>query len=74
MSPRRAPSPRRKQMVPVSGITVAAVIVAVIVIGVLVTGVLTLRRRRLQRRFGPEYDRLVGQGHSKLKTESELAG
>jgi hypothetical protein len=61
-------------MVLMSGITVVAVVVAVIVIGVLVTGAVTLRRRRLQRRFGPEYDRLVDQGHSKLKTESELAG
>src|ERR1017187_9886782 len=33
-----------------------------------------LRRRRLQHRFGPEYDRLVAERDSKLKAESELTG
>jgi len=31
-----------------------------------------MRRRRLQQRFGPEYDRVVGERDSKLKAESEL--
>lgn len=58
-----------------STVTIAAIVVAVIVVGVLVMGVMAvMRRRRLQQRFGPEYDRLVGQRDSKLKAESELAG
>jgi len=32
------------------------------------------RRRRLQRQFGPEYDRVVGEQDSRLRAESELAG
>jgi hypothetical protein len=41
---------------------IAVVVVAVVVVGVVVFGVLAvLRRRRLQQRFGPEYDRLVGE-------------
>ena len=32
------------------------------------------RRRRLQQRFGPEYDRLVDEHDSKRKAESELTG
>jgi len=49
------------------------IVVAVIVVAVLVIGLMTvLRRRRLQQRFGPEYDRLVGDRDSKLKAESEL--
>jgi len=31
-----------------------------------------MRRRRLQQRFGPEYDRVAGERDSKLKAESEL--
>src|SRR5258708_16380246 len=30
------------------------------------------RRRRLQRRFGPEYDRLLDQRDSRLRAEAEL--
>jgi hypothetical protein len=32
-----------------------------------------LRRRRLQQRFGPEYDRVVGERDSRRKAEAELA-
>jgi hypothetical protein len=31
-----------------------------------------MRRRRLQQRFGPEYDRVVGERDSKRKAEAEL--
>src|SRR5689334_17208722 len=31
-----------------------------------------LRRRRLQQRFGPEYDRLIGERDSRRKAEAEL--
>jgi hypothetical protein len=54
---------------------IIAVIVAAVVVAFLAIGVTALRRRRrLQRRFGPEYDRLAGEHDSKLKAESELAG
>jgi hypothetical protein len=53
---------------------IVAIVVAVIVVAALVIGVMTvLRRRRLQQRFGPEYDRVVGERDSKLKAEGELA-
>jgi hypothetical protein len=60
-------------MITISTITIVVIVVAVIVVAVLVIGLMTaLRRRRLQQRFGPEYDRLVGDRDSKLKAESEL--
>jgi hypothetical protein len=53
---------------------IVAIVVAVVVVAALVIGALTvMRRRRLQRRFGPEYDRVVGERASKLKAEGELA-
>jgi hypothetical protein len=56
-----------------STVTIVAIVVAVIVIAVLVIGgMAVMRRRRLQQRFGPEYDRLVGERDSKLKAEAEL--
>jgi len=54
--------------------TIIVIVVAVVVVAALVTGVMTImRRRRLQQRFGPEYDRLAGERDSKLKAETELA-
>jgi hypothetical protein len=53
---------------------IVAIVVAVIVVAALVIGARTvMRRRRLQQRFGPEYDRAVGERDSKLKAEGELA-
>jgi hypothetical protein len=47
--------------------------VAVIVIGAVTFGVTAvLRRRRLRQRFGPEYDRLVGERDSRRTAEAEL--
>jgi hypothetical protein len=58
-----------------STVTIAVIVAAVIVAAVLVSGVTAVRRRRrLQQRFGPEYDRLAGQRDSKRKAESELTG
>jgi len=55
--------------------TIVAIVVAVIVVAGVVISVLAVsRRRRLQHRFGPEYDRLVGERDSKLKAEAELTG
>ena len=52
---------------------IVAIVVAVIVAAALVIGVMAvMRRRRLQQRFGPEYDRVAGERDSKLKAESEL--
>jgi hypothetical protein len=52
---------------------IVAIIVAVVVV-VLVIGALTMaRRRKLQRRFGPEYDRVAGEMHSRRKADAELA-
>ena len=52
-----------------------AVVAAVVVVAVLVIAVMAVRRRRrLQQRFGPEYDRLAGEHDSKRRAESELAG
>ena len=61
-------------MILMSTVTIAVIVAAVIVAAVLVTGVTAVRRRRrLQHRFGPEYDRLAGERDSKRKAESELA-
>jgi hypothetical protein len=52
---------------------IVVIIVAVIVVGAVVLGVMTVsRRRRLQQRFGPEYDRLVGERDSRREAEAEL--
>jgi hypothetical protein len=54
--------------------TIVAIVVAVIVVAILVIALMVaMRRRRLQQRFGPEYDRLVGERDSKLKAEAELS-
>src|SRR5260221_11380285 len=53
--------------------TIVVIIVAVIVVAGLLVGLMGVqRRRRLQRRFGPEYDRLVDQRDSRLRAEAEL--
>jgi hypothetical protein len=58
-----------------STVTIAVIGAAVIVVAVLVTAVTAVRRRRrLQQRFGPEYDRLASEHDSKRKAESELTG
>ena len=52
---------------------VVGIVVAVIVVGAVVFGAMTVfRRRRLQQRFGSEYDRLVGERGSRRKAEAEL--
>jgi hypothetical protein len=51
---------------------IVAIIVAVVVV-LLVIGALTVaRRRKLQQRFGPEYDRVAGEMHSRRKADAEL--
>jgi hypothetical protein len=52
---------------------IVGIVVAVIVVGAVVFGAMTVfRRRRLQQRFGSEYDRLVGERGSRRKAEAEL--
>jgi Tfp pilus assembly protein PilX len=64
----------RKQVILMSTGIIVVIVVAVIVVAALVTGVMAImRRRRLQQRFGPEYDRVSGERDSKLKADSELA-
>jgi hypothetical protein len=54
---------------------IVVIVVAVIVVLAVVLGVMAvLRRRRLQQRFGPEYDRLVGERDSRREAEAELTG
>jgi hypothetical protein len=64
-----------RQVILVSTGTIVAIIVAVVVIAALVIGLMAvMRRRRLQQRFGPEYDRLASEHDSKLKADAELSG
>jgi hypothetical protein len=52
---------------------IVGIVVAVIVVGAVVLGVMAVsRRRRLQQRFGPEYDRLVRERDSRREAEAEL--
>jgi hypothetical protein len=52
---------------------IVGIVVAVIVVGAVVFGVMAVfRRRRLQERFGPEYDRLVSERDSRREAEAEL--
>jgi len=47
--------------------------VVIIVIALAIGVAATVRRRRLQQQFGPEYDRLASEHDSKRKAEAELA-
>src|SRR5579864_8900703 len=59
--------------IPMSIGIVVGIVVAVIVVGAVGLGMMTVsRRRRLQQRFGPEYDRLVGERDSRREAEAEL--
>jgi hypothetical protein len=54
--------------------TVAAIVIVVIVVAALIAvAAFVARRRRLQRTFGPEYDRAVQSSDSRLRAEAELA-
>jgi hypothetical protein len=51
---------------------VILVVVIVVVLAIVAALVMVSRRRALQRRFGPEYDRAVAEGDSRLAAEREL--
>jgi hypothetical protein len=54
--------------------TIVIIVIAIIVVIAAIAGVVySTRRRRLQQRFGPEYDRLVEETGSRAKAEAELA-
>ncbi len=55
-----------------SGTTVVIIVAAIIVIAAIIAGTMASRRRRLQRQFGPEYDRVVNEQDSRLRAEAEL--
>jgi hypothetical protein len=56
-----------------TGAVIAIVVVIVVVIAVVAVVAMEMRRRRLRRQFGPEYDRLVTELGSRRKAEAELA-
>ena len=56
-----------------TGAVIAIVVVIIVVIAALALGAMEMRRRRLRRQFGPEYDRLVTERGSRRKAEAELA-
>lgn len=51
---------------------VVIVVVVLVVLAIAVAAARMVRRRRLQQQFGPEYDRAVATGGSRLRAESEL--
>jgi hypothetical protein len=54
-----------------SAATIAIIVVVAVV--VLVVSAMAMTRRRLQQRFGPEYDRVVAEKHSQFRGATELA-
>jgi hypothetical protein len=55
-----------------SGTMIVIIVAAIIVIALIIAGLMAGRRRRLQQRFGPEYDRVVSERDSRLRAEAEL--
>jgi hypothetical protein len=51
---------------------IVAIIVAIALVVLVIGAVSMARRRKLQQRFGPEYDRVVGETHSHRKAGAEL--
>ena len=56
-----------------TGAIIGIVIVVIVVVAAVVVATGELRRARLRRQFGPEYDRLAKQLGSKKKADAELA-
>jgi hypothetical protein len=56
-----------------TGAVVVIVVVIIVVIAALAVGAFEMRRRKLRRQFGPEYDRLVSETGNRRKAEAELA-
>jgi hypothetical protein len=56
-----------------TGAIIGIVIAVIVVVAVVVVASAEMRRARLRRQFGPEYDRLVAKLGSKRKADAELA-
>jgi hypothetical protein len=56
-----------------TGAVIAIVIAVIVVAAVVALAATEMRRRRLRRQFGPEYDRLVNELGSRRKATAELA-
>jgi hypothetical protein len=56
-----------------TGAIIGIVIAVIVVVAVVVVASAEMRRARLRRQFGPEYDRLVEKLGSKRKADAELA-
>jgi hypothetical protein len=56
-----------------TGAIIGIVIAVIVVVAVVVVASAEMRRARLRRQFGPEYDRLVQKLGSKRKADAELA-
>jgi hypothetical protein len=56
-----------------TGAIIGIVIVVIVVVAAVVVAAGEMRRARLRRQFGPEYDRLVQQQGSRKKADAELA-
>jgi hypothetical protein len=54
--------------------TVLIIVVVIVVIALIGALSMAARRRRLQKQFGPEYDRAVSEQDSRLRAEAELSG
>lgn len=57
-----------------TGALIGIIIVVIVVVAAIVVASVELKRARLRRQFGPEYDRLAQQLGSKKKADAELAG
>jgi len=56
-----------------TGAIIGIVIAVIVVVAVVVVASAEMRRARLRRQFGPEYDRLAEKLGSKRKADAELA-
>ena len=56
-----------------TGAIIGIVIAVIVVVAVVVVASAEMRRAKLRRQFGPEYDRLVEKLGSKRKADAELA-
>jgi FtsZ-interacting cell division protein ZipA len=50
------------------------IVVVIVVVALIIPLTMTARRKRLQQRFGPEYDRAVSERQTRLRAEAELTG
>jgi hypothetical protein len=56
-----------------TGALIGLIVIVIVVVAAIVVASIELRRARLRRQFGPEYDRLAQQLGSRKKADAELA-